>query len=94
LVILAERSSSRYYRGKDLIPGSKSAIGRFTSRVVEIQSAAMTSVGLRNAVATNNTGTLVDVRRVTVTDLSETAIAEMRSGLEMRISGHGGVATK
>jgi len=94
LAILAERSSSRYCLGKDLIPGSKSGIGRFTSRVVEIQSAALTSVGLRNAVETNNTGMLVDVRRVTITDLSETAIAGMRSGLEMRIRGHGWVATK
>ena len=64
------------------------------SRVVEIQSAAMTSVGLKNAVETNNTRTLVDARTVTVTDLNETVIAAIRSGLEMRISGHGRVATK
>lgn len=59
-----------------------------------MQIAVVTSAGLRNAVGTNDTATLGDARTIADINLSEIAIAAMRSGTATKIGEHGLVATE
>lgn len=62
MAISAGRLSGKCCPGKDLILGSKSETGQFTSRGVAIQSAAVTSVGWKIDVGMSVTGMPGDAR--------------------------------